>query len=328
MQESGRFRGRMRNDVPIQLTAGPLDFEFPLPSRYRDQVVYRDEVFAIGSAYRAEVMRYDTQRAEFVPYLSGISAEGLAFSPDGQWVAYTSFPDGTIWRSRVDGSEKIQLTFPPITAGMPRWSPDGTQIAFNATEPGGTWNIYVISSAGGSAEHLLPSNQGQIDVDWSPDGKSLVFGTTVDPTGSIYILDLGSRRVSALPGSRGLFSPHWSPDGRYISGTKIKSQKLMLFDTATQSWTRLCDCDVGYPMWSHDGKYLYFQPARQPGKGYRIARLRVSDHKIETAADISSVVRWTALTVGQWFGLTPDDSILIPRNIGTQEIYALEMQSP
>jgi hypothetical protein len=54
----------------------------------------------------------------------------------------------------------------------------------------------------------------------------------------------------------------------------------------------------------------------------------VSDHKIETAADISSVVRWTALTVGQWFGLTPDDSILIPRNIGTQEIYALEMQSP
>jgi len=328
MQESGRFRGRMRNDAPIQLTAGPLDFQFPLPSRYRDQVVYRDEVFAIGSAYRAEVMRYDTQRAEFVPYLSGISAEGLAFSPDGQWVAYTSFPDGTIWRSRVDGSEKIQLTFPPITAGMPRWSPDGTQIAFNATEPGGTWNIYVISSAGGSAEHLLPSNQGQIDVDWSPDGKSLVFGTTVDPTGSIYILDLGSRRVSALPGSRGLFSPHWSPDGRYISGTKIKSQKLMLFDTATQSWTRLCDCDVGYPMWSHDGNYIYFGQSVRSGKAYHIVRLRLSDQKIESVADVSRVGRGTAGTVGQWFGLAPDDSPLVARDISSQEVYALDVDWP
>jgi Tol biopolymer transport system component len=273
-------------------------------------------------------MRYDTQRAEFVPYLSGISAEGLAFSPDGQWVAYTSFPDGTIWRSRVDGSEKIQLTFPPITAGMPRWSPDGTQIAFNATEPGGTWNIYVISSAGGSAEHLLPSNQGQIDVDWSPDGKSLVFGTTVDPTGSIYILDLGSRRVSALPGSRGLFSPHWSPDGRYISGTMIKSQKLMLFDTATQSWTRLCDCDVGYPMWSHDGNYIYFGQSVRSGKAYHIVRLRLSDQKIESVADVSRVGRGTAGTVGQWFGLAPDDSPLVARDISSQEIYALEVDWP
>ncbi len=128
-------------------------------------------------------------------------------------------------------------------------------------------NIYVIPSAGGSAEHLLPSDRGQMDVDWSPDGKSLVFGTTVDFTGSIYILDLSSRRVSTLPGSMGFFSPHWSPDGRYISGTIIQSQKLMLFDTATQSWTKACDCHVGFPMWSHDGKYIYFEHFIGAGQG-------------------------------------------------------------
>jgi Tol biopolymer transport system component/DNA-binding winged helix-turn-helix (wHTH) protein len=314
-----RFRGQLPNNASIQLTAGPLDFQFPLPAKDKD------EVFAVGSAYRAEVVRYDKKRDEFVPYLSGISADGLAFSADGKWVAYTSYPDGVLWRSRVDGSEKIQLTFPPMAAAMPRWSPDGTQIAFNATLPGKIWNIYVVSSAGGSAEHLLPSPQGQLDVDWSPDGKSLVFGTTLDPTGSIYILDLSSRHVSTLPDSKGLFSPHWSPDVRYISGTNTESSQLMLFDTITQSWTKPCDCRVAYPMWSHDGKYIYFLQSVQLAEGGRIVRLRLSDHKIENVADLSRVGRWTAGPVGQWFGLAPDDSALVARDISSQEIYALEM---
>ena len=325
LRESGKFRWQRRSDTPIQLTAGPLDFQFPLPARDGN------EIFAIGTAYRSEIVRYDKKSGEFVSYLSGISAEEVTFSADGGLVAYTSFPDGVLWRSRLDGSEKIQLTFSPMKVAGPRWSPDGRQIAFSGIVPGGAWNIYVVPSTGGSAEHLLPSNQGQLDVNWSPDGKSLAFGTAVDPKGSIHIVDLNSRRASSLPGSTGLFSPHWSPDGRFIAGIALESTNfgnLMLFDTATRTWTKPCDCAVSYPMWSHDGKYLYFHPDTEPGKGYHIDRLRLSDHKIETAADVSSVVRWTSLTVGQWFGLTPDDSILIPRNIGTQEVYALEMQWP
>ena len=322
--ETKKFPGQRQNHEPIQLTEGPLDFRFPLPEKHRN------EILAIGTAYRAEVVRYNKNRDEFVPYLSGISAEDLAFSRDGQWVAYVSYPDGILWRSRVDGSEKIQLTFPPMRARAPRWAPDRKQIAFDAVLPGGVMNIYVIPSTGGSAEHLLPSDRGQIDVDWSPDGESLVFGfgTIADPKSSIYTIDLKSRRVSALPGSRGLFSPRWSPDGRYISGTVIQSQKLMLYDTATQSWTKACDCLVAFPMWSHDGKYIYFEYFTEPEKGYSIARLRPGKDKIETVADVSKVGRWTAGTIGQWFGLAPDDSPLVARDIGSQEIYALEMQWP
>jgi Tol biopolymer transport system component len=213
-----------------------------------------------------------------------------------------------------------------MRTGAPRWSPDGKQIAFHAVLPGGVLNIYVIPSADGSAEHLLPSDRGQLDPDWSPDGKSLVFGTAVDPKGSIYIIDLSSRRVSTLPGSMGFFSPHWSPDGRYIAGTIIQSQKLMLFDTATQSWTKACDCVAGFAMWSHDGRYIYFEHFTEPNKGYTIARLRAGEDKIETVADVSKVGRWTAGTSGPWFGLAPDDSPLVARDISTQEIFALEMQ--
>jgi Tol biopolymer transport system component len=321
LPELKAFPWTKQDNEPIRLTSGPFEFWWPVTGKDEK------EIFAIAWNPRAEVIRFDSRSHEFVPYLAGISAEGLAFSPDRQWVAYTSYPDGTLWRSRVDGSERLQLTSPPMKAVMPRWSPDGMQIAFNAILPvPATWNIYVISSAGGSAERLLPSEKSQLDVDWSPDGKSLIFGSAIERNRAIYILDLKSRRVSTLPGSAGYFSPHWSPDGRYISGTTVGSQKLMLFDTSTQKWTRPCACTVGYPMWSRDGRYLYFQYYPAPDKAYRIVRLRMSDRKMEDVAELSKVGRLTAGTWGEWFGLAPDESPLFARDINTQEIYALEMQ--
>lgn len=306
------------------LIAGPMEFGYPLPSKDGNKI------FTVGFSRQAEVIRYDSRTGEFVPYLSGISAEGVAFSRDGQWAAYVSYPEGTLWRSKTDGSQRLQLTFPPMQASMPRWSPDGQQIAFNGTVPGTPWNIYLISNDGGTAQRVLPSNQGQLDVDWSPDGQSLIFGSVFDPSVPIKITDLKSRRASPLPGSVGLFSPHWSPDGKYISGTLINDpQALMLFEVSTQKWTKVCSAPVGYPIWSHDGKYLYFKYYSVPNSDYyRIVRLRLSDRKIENVAELGNVGRLTTGTFAEWFGLAPDDSPLFARDISTQEIYALEMQWP
>jgi hypothetical protein len=44
----------------------------------------------------------------------GLSAGPVDFSPDRKWMAYISYPDGTLWRSRLDGSDKVQLTLPPL----------------------------------------------------------------------------------------------------------------------------------------------------------------------------------------------------------------------
>jgi Tol biopolymer transport system component len=309
-----------RNDKPIQLTAGPLNFEDPLPSKDGK------EIFAIGGSRRAEVIRYDSRIGQFVPYLSGISAEGLAFTRDGQWVTYTSYPDGTLWRSKVDGSERRQLTFPPLRVFLPRWSPDGKQIAFNATLPDVTSSVYLVSSEGGTPQRVLSSEQSQTDANWSPDGNSLIFGTLFVPNMPIYTIDLRSKRVSPLPGSSGLFSPRWSPDGRYIAAiTADKASKLMLFDFVTQKWTEGFGSEIGYLLWSHDGKYIYFQDMRN---SERIVRLRLSDRKIENIVDIKNVGRVTTGTFVDWFGLAPDDSPLFARDISTAEIYALEMDWP
>jgi Tol biopolymer transport system component len=341
LPEERSFRWRKRDDKPTQLTAGPLDFQYPLPSKDGK------EVFAIGNSRRAELVRYDTHSGQFVSFLSGISAQGLSFSRDGEWVAYVSYPEGTLWRSKVDGSGRTQLTFPPLRVFLPRWSPDGRQIAFSATLPETTFNIYLVSSEGGAPQRILPSELIQTDVSWSPDGKSLLFGSLpfhfVQPqtqsdelktSAPIYTIDLMTKRVSPLPGSSGFFSPHWSPDGRYIAANTLTNRKLMLFDVSTQKWTEAFGSPMAFANWSHDGKYIYFLDFHNAAQGFdeRVVRFRLDNRKIENIVEVQNIGRLTTgplgVAGGGWFGLAPDDSPLFARDIGTQEIYALEMEWP
>ena len=308
-----------RDEKPTQLTAGPLDFEYPSPSKDGK------EIFAVGTSPQEEVVRYDSRSGEFVSFLPGVSAEDLAFSPDGQWVVYTSYPDRLLWRSKADGSERLQLTFPPLQAELARWSHDAKQIVFSAKFPDSVYNIYLVPSEGGAPQRILPSQQGQMDVNWSPDGGSLIFASDGVPNAPISLLDLRTKHVSTLPGSNGRFSPHWSPDGRYIAAIQIENQTLMLYDVATQSWEEIFGSLAGSETWSHDGKYIYFEGRTAPGTSFRVFRFRLSDRKIEEVADMRKVGR---TGFDQWFGLAPDDSPLTTRDISTQEIYALEMDWP
>jgi Tol biopolymer transport system component len=288
------------------------------------------EIFAIGTSRRSEVVRYDAHSGQFVPFLSGISGEGLAFSRDGQLATYTSYPEGTLWRSRVDGSERTQLTFPPLRAFLPRWSPDGRQIAFSAFTPSNTFNVYLISSEGGTPQRIHPSEQIQTDVSWSPDGNSLLYGSLPGHDAPIYTIDLKTQRVSPLPGSDGLNSPHWSPDGKHIAALTMSHHTLMLFDLTTQKWTEAFGSTIGWENWSRDGRFIYFVNYHNPVEGFhnRVVRLRVNDRKIENIVDVQNVGRRTNGTFAAWFGLAPDDSPLFARDISSQEIYALEMDWP
>ena len=138
---------------PVLLTAGPINYFSPVPS------LDGKKLFVVGDQPRGELMRYDMKTGQFVPYLSGISADGVSFSSDGKWVAYVAFPEGTLWRMRADGSERLQLTFSPLLAFLPYWSPDGQRIAFMATEPGKSWQVYVVAAVGGIPRMISPEGQ-------------------------------------------------------------------------------------------------------------------------------------------------------------------------
>jgi serine/threonine protein kinase len=120
-EPAGLFR--LRSSVPVQLTSGPLAINAWTLSPDGKQL------FVAAAQGRAELVRYDPKSKQTVPFLAGISAGELDYSRNGQWVTYISYPDGTLWRSRADGSDRLQLTYAPVFAGLPRLSPDGTQIA-------------------------------------------------------------------------------------------------------------------------------------------------------------------------------------------------------
>ena len=111
-----------------------------------------------------------------MPYLGGISAQDVDVSKDYQWVAYVSYPERVLWRSRLDGSQRLQLTSLPMQAFLPRWSPDGKQIAFSTEVPGGFDKIHVVAAEGGRSAQLTAENHNENDPNWSPDQNVLMFG--------------------------------------------------------------------------------------------------------------------------------------------------------
>jgi len=83
---------------PFQLTNGPMATYHAVSSADGKRL------FVVGNQDRNEFLRYDLKSGQFAPAFGGISGTELEFSKDGKWVAYTSVPDGSLWRSAVDGS--------------------------------------------------------------------------------------------------------------------------------------------------------------------------------------------------------------------------------
>jgi Tol biopolymer transport system component len=301
-----------------QLTAGPVDFGPPLVAEDGTSL------FAIGEQARTEIVRLEPGAAEPVPSLPGISTDSLMYSPDGNWMAWTQLPEGTLWRSRRDGSDRLQLT----TAGRPvanvRWSPDGTHLAFSALMPvSAEPRIFVIPAAGGEPRQLL--DEDAFSPSWSADGRSVTFGGFPSTTGHrLRTVDLDSRVVTVVPGSDGLALPLWSPDGRFLAASPMPwSGTLALFDAKDQRWSRITL--PGLPMgrvWTRDAHDLVvlLRPNRDVYKVHTDGR---PPELMVSAKGIPS----PPLRQPDFVGLTPEGVPLVTRNLGTSIIYKLELET-
>jgi len=289
------------------------------------------KIFVVTAQLRGELVRYDAASHQFAPYLAGISAMGVNFSRDGKWVTYVAYPEGTLWRSKIDGSERLQLTFPPLFVLQPHWSPDGTHIAFEGRQPDKPFSVYTISADGGGPERPVPGDRDTCDPTWSPNGEMLLFGRypSDEPPGigpmDLQIVDLRTRAISKIPNSEQLWSPRWSPDGRHIVAISKTVDRLVLFDASTKNWTELAKIGVGWEEWSYKGDYVYFLGGRaaQPAGVFRV---RISDHKLEQVVGLKDFRQgpdW-----GDWTAPAPDGSPLLVRDVGVQDIYALDVDLP
>jgi Tol biopolymer transport system component len=311
------------SSTPVQLTFGPLAFAIG------GMTPNGKKLLVEGYQSRGELVQYDPTSKQFVPFLGGIPAYGVAFSRDGKNIAYVSLIDETLWTSRADGSDKVQITYPPDHAALPRWSPDGKQIAYVSSKAGKPWKIFLVSSQGGAPEELLPGDTTEGDPTWSADGTRVAFSSGL-PFGQqksdIRIMDMKTRQVSPIPGSNDLFSPRWSPDGRYLAALNLESlsKKLFLFDFQAGKWSNwVTDADgIEYPAWSSDSRYLLY------GTEAGCKRVRVGDSHPGELFSIKGLSRYLTAEFGPWSDNTPDNSRMFVRDVGSVDIYALDVDFP
>jgi len=312
------------NSAPTQITAGPMSFGNAFAARDSKML------WAIGVQPTVEVVKYEAKKKQFIPLISGLSATDVEFSNDSKWITYVAIPEGTLWRARADGSERLQLTTDSERAALPHWSPDGKQIAFASTKPGASWKLSLVSANGGDAHEMLSENSSQIDANWSPDGERMMFGEyNRDQSGlKIRIINFKTHEITTIPGSKGLFSPRWSPDGRYIAAMSPNGTDMMLFDFTTQKWTTWLKEPAGafsYPSWSADSQYLYFDDFVTGAEAVR--RVKVGASEAEMVFELGSLERYPG-ALGPWTGRASDGSFMFVKDRSTQEVYQLSLELP
>ena len=323
-EPAGRFE-RKKVEQPVRLTQGSISFSRPVPAADSKRI------WTLGLSIRGAVVKYDPASGKYLPFLAGISASDLDFSPDGQWVSYVSIPEGTLWRCRIDGSQQKQLTFSSGRAALPRWSPDGKQIAYINVKGGIPWAIQIVPTDGGASQLLVSEKLTQIDVNWSLDGDKIIFGRITErkPEGlRIQVYDLKTHELSAIPGSEGLFSPRLSPDGHYIAALSANLTKLMLYDTRTQKWSQWQTLQSGalnYPVWSPDSKSIYFDDLVSGEGAY--CRAKVGESHYEHVFLQKGIERYLG-PFGLWSGRAPDGSALFVQEASVREIYELQVDLP
>ena len=154
----------------------------------------------------------------FLPFLSGISATDPTFSRDGKWVAYAIYPEHTLWRSRSDGTERMQLTFAPMDVRFSIISPDGTKVSFHTERN----EIFVIDMQGGQPQKVTDD---AVFASWSPDGNYLLYARGF----GLQMTDLRTGKNTAVPSSVGMSGGLAQPghcDGPWPKRNELRDRRF------------------------------------------------------------------------------------------------------
>ena len=159
------------------------------------------------------------QNARSLLTSAGGENAGQQISPDGRKIAFQSDRTGAldIWACDRNGQNLIQVTAMG-TAGAPRWSPDGKEIAFDVGL-GRSWqearSVFVVNADGGTARSLVQDNFSNNVPSWSSDGKWVYFASNRTGDWQVWKIPASGGTLVQVT-KQGGFASMEAPDGEYL----------------------------------------------------------------------------------------------------------------
>jgi dipeptidyl aminopeptidase/acylaminoacyl peptidase len=213
-----------------------------------------------------------------------LAAPALGAYPgrNGKIAFYTQrdrLPNAEIYAMNPDGSDQVNLTRHPFADYQPRWSPDGSKIAFLSERDGccGNTEIYTMNADGSGQQRLTVNPGRETFPTWSPDGTRMAF----DRDGDIHVMNsTGSGDVVLLGGPTRDVQPAWSPDGSKIAFTSAPQRDangdVYVMDSDGTDLVNLTNHPANdiEPDWSPDGSHIAFVSSRESPTNFDIWVMR------------------------------------------------------
>lgn len=243
----------------------------------------RDSTYSVGGGRNLEILAATLDGSDYRNLSRHPAADfEPSWAPDGKWVAFTSFRDGSfdIFVMRDDGTAVRKLVDDPMQENSPSWSPDGRYVIFagqrdgNALVPGyRTTDLFIVTADGSHLRNLTKTpDVFESSAAWSPDGRIIAFTSTDSLGTGIFLIQADGT------GRRRLHQPHpdfvddvaaWSPDGSMLALSAFNRKHPPYTNTWVVTTVRVDGTDLRvltgtgwdsnrYPGWSPDGTRIVY----------------------------------------------------------------------